>query len=238
MAFISSGYNPAKPMEGRITDIGPRKYDEFFPPVIKKNFGKWLYHEIIEPAVLMHVAEGGDKVYTVRVGGTRTMSITHIRELCDIADKYCGGYLRWTTRNNIEFMVEDEETMKALRDDLNSRKFDGGSFKFPVGGTGAGISNMVHTQGWVHCHTPATDASGPVKCVMDAIFDDFKDMRLPAPVRIALACCINMCGAVHCSDIGLVGIHRKPPMIDHEWADQLCEIPLAVAACPNTTVRR
>ena len=118
MAFISSGYNPAKPMEGRITDIGPRKYDEFFPPVIKKNFGKWLYHEILEPGVLMHVAEGGDKVYTVRVGGTRTMSITHIRELCDIADKYCGGYLRWTTRNNIEFMVEDEETMKALRDFL------------------------------------------------------------------------------------------------------------------------
>ena len=230
MAFISSGYNPAKPMEGRITDIGPRKYDEFFPPVIKKNFGKWLYHEILEPGVLMHVAEGGDKVYTVRVGGTRTMSITHIRELCDIADKYCGGYLRWTTRNNIEFMVEDEETMKALRDDLNSRKFDGGSFKFPVGGTGAGISNMVHTQGWVHCHTPATDASGPVKCVMDAMFEDFKNMRLPAPVRISLACCINMCGAVHCSDIGLVGIHRKPPMIDHEWADQLCEIPLAVAA--------
>ena len=183
MAFISSGYNPAKPMEGRITDIGPRKYDEFFPPVIKKNFGKWLYHEILEPGVLMHVAEGGDKVYTVRVGGTRTMSITHIRELCDIADKYCGGYLRWTTRSNIEFMVEDEDTMKALRDELNSRKFDGGSFKFPVGGTGAGVSNMVHTQGWVHCHTPATDASGPVKCVMDAMFEDFKNMRLPAPVR-------------------------------------------------------
>ena len=118
MAFISSGYNPAKPMEGRITDIGPHKYDEYFPPVIKKNFGKWLYHEILEPGVLMHVAEGGDKVYTVRVGGTRTMSITHIRELCDIADKYCGGYLRWTTRSNIEFMVEDEDTMKALRDFL------------------------------------------------------------------------------------------------------------------------
>ena len=137
----------------------------------------------------------------------------------------------------IEFMVDSEEGMKALRDDLNSRKFDGGSFKFPVGGTGAGISNMVHTQGWVHCHTPATDASGPVKAVMDAVFEDFKSMRLPAPVRIALACCINMCGAVHCSDIGLVGIHRKPPMVDHEWADQLCEIPLAVSACPTAAVR-
>ena len=59
MAFISSGYNPEKPMEGRITDIGPHKYDEYFPPFIKKNFGKWLYHEILEPGVLMHVAESG-----------------------------------------------------------------------------------------------------------------------------------------------------------------------------------
>ena len=40
MAFISSGYNPAKPMENRITDIGPRKYDEFYPPFIAKNKGK------------------------------------------------------------------------------------------------------------------------------------------------------------------------------------------------------
>ena len=237
MAFISAGYDPKKPMEGRISDIGPHKYSQYFPPVIAKNFGKWAYHEVLEPGVLLHVSESGDKVYTVRVGGSRTMSITHIREICDIADKYCGGYVRWTTRNNIEFMVTDEATMKALRDDLNSRKFPGGSYKFPVGGTGACVCNMIHTQGWVHCHTPATDASGPVKCVMDALFEDFRNMRMPAPVRVALACCINMCGAVHCSDIGVVGIHRKPPMIDNEWIDQLCEIPLAIAACPTSAIR-
>lgn len=237
MAFISSGYNPQKPMEGRITDIGPHKYDSMFPPLIAKNFGKWQYHEILEPGLLMHVAESGDKAYTVRCAGSRTMSITAIREVCDIADKYTGGFVRWTTRNNIEFITDNLETAKALKDDLNSRKFAGGSYKFPVGGTGAGISNPVHTQGWLHCHTPATDSTGPVKVVMDALFDEFKDMRLPAPVRVSLACCINMCGAVHCSDIGLVGIHRKPPMIDHKWADKLCEIPLAVAACPMAAVR-
>ena len=158
----------------------------------------------------MHVAESGDKAYTVRCAGSRTMSITAVREVCDIADKYTGGFVRWTTRNNIEFITDSLETAKALKDDLNSRKFAGGSYKFPVGGTGAGISNPVHTQGWLHCHTPATDSTGPVKVVMDALFDEFKNMRLPAPVRVSLACCINMCGAVHCSDIGLVGIHRTP----------------------------
>jgi sulfite reductase beta subunit len=40
MAFISSGYNPDKPMENRITDIGPQKYDKFYPPVIAKEQGQ------------------------------------------------------------------------------------------------------------------------------------------------------------------------------------------------------
>jgi sulfite reductase beta subunit len=212
MAFISSGYNPDKPMENRITDIGPQKYDQFYPPVIAKNKGKWLYHEIIKPGVLVHVAESGDECYTVRVGGARLMTVTHIREICEIADKHCDGHLRFTTRNNIEFMVDSKDKVEPLVKDLESRKFDGGSFKFPVGGTGAGVTNIIHTQGWIHCHTPATDASGPVKATMDVLFDDFKDHRLPAQLRVSLACCLNMCGAVHCSDIAILGYHRKPPL--------------------------
>lgn len=224
-------------MENRISDIGPRNYEEFYPPVIKANKGKWLYHEYIKPGVLVHVSETGDEVYTVRCGGARLMSVTLIREICDIADKHCDGYVRWTTRNNIEFMIDKKEKVEPLVQDLESRKFDGGSFKFPVGGTGAGISNIVHTQGWLHCHTPATDGSGPVKATMDALFDDFKDHRMPAHVRVSLACCLNMCGAVHCSDIAILGYHRKPPIIDHEYLDKMCEIPLAIASCPTAAVR-
>jgi sulfite reductase beta subunit len=237
MAFISSGYNPDKPMENRITDIGPRHYDDFLPPAIKKNYGKWAYHEILEPGVLVHVGDSGDKVFTVRVGAARLMSLSHVREICDIADKYCGGYVRWTTRNNVEFLVSDESKLQPLKDDLASRKFAGGSAKFPMGGTGAAVSNIVHTQGWVHCHTPATDASGPVKALMDELYEYFTAMKLPASVRVALACCLNMCGAVHASDIGIVGIHRKPPMIDHEVLDNVCEIPLAVSACPLGAIK-
>ena len=124
-----------------------------------------------------------------------------------------------------------------LKKDLESRKFAGGCFKFPVGGTGAGITNIVHTQGWIHCHTPATDASGPVKATMDVLFDDFKSMRMPAHLRVSLACCLNMCGAVHCSDIAILGYHRKPPMLDHEYLDKMCEIPLAIAACPTAAIK-
>jgi dissimilatory sulfite reductase beta subunit len=237
MAFVSSGYNPDKPMADRITDIGPKKYDQFYPPVIAKNKGTWLYHEYLQPGVLVHVAKSGDEVFTVRAGGARLMSTGHIREICEIAEKHCDGYVRWTTRNNIEFMVDDKAKVQPLLDDLASRKFDGGSFKFPVGGTGAGVSNIVHTQGWIHCHTPATDASGPVKAVMDEMFEDFQGHRMPAHVRVSLACCLNMCGAVHCSDIAILGYHRKPPMLDHEYLDKMCEIPLAIAACPTAAIK-
>ncbi len=226
------GYNPENPMEDRITDIGPPHYEQFFPPVVKKNYGKWLYHEILQPGVLVHVSETGDECFTVRVAAARLISIELIREMCDIADAHCDGFLRWTTRNNVEFMVDSKDKVQPLLDDLAGR-----GNKFPVGGTGAGVTNIVHTQGWIHCHTPATDASGVVKAVMDELFDYFTSMTLPAQVRVALACCLNMCGAVHASDIAILGVHRKPPMVDHDAITGLCELPLAIASCPLGAVK-
>jgi dissimilatory sulfite reductase beta subunit len=229
-------FNPQKPMENRITDLGPRHFWQYFPPMIQKNYGKWKYHEILEPGVLVHVAESGDKLFTVRAGGARLMTVENVRELCDIADKYCSGYFRFTTRNNIEFMVDSLDKLQALKKDLAGRKHVSGSYKFPIGGTGAGVTNMVHTQGYVHCHTPATDASAMVKAVMDELFEYFQSMTLPAQVRVSMACCLNMCGAVHCSDIALLGYHRKPPLVDSEVLENVCEIPLVIAACPTAAI--
>ena len=229
-------YNPEKPMENRLTDLGPRHYWQYFPPIIQENYGKWKHHEILEPGILVHVSETGDKVFTIRVGGCRFMTVEHVREMCDIADKFCGGHLRFTTRNNIEFMVESQEKMEALKKDLMSRKHVTGSFKFPIGGTGAGLTNIIHTQGYIHCHTPATDASSMVKSVLDDLFEYFTSMTLPAQVRVSMACCLNMCGAVHCSDIALLGYHRKPPIVDGEVLQKVCEIPLVIAACPTAAI--
>lgn len=225
-------YDPANPMSDRISDIGPRYYSEFHPPVVKANKGKWLWHEITQPGVLVHKSETGDECWTVRVGAARLISIELIREMCDVADKHCDGFFRFTTRNNVEFMVDAKAKVQPLLDDLAGR-----GNRFPVGGTGAGVTNIVHTQGWVHCHTPATDASGVVKAVMDELFDYFTSMKLPAQVRIALACCLNMCGAVHASDIAILGVHRKPPMIDHKRISGVCELPLAISACPLGAVK-
>ncbi len=214
----------------RKTDIGPPHYEKFLPPVIKDNYGKWKYHEVLKPGVMVHVGESGDKLFTVRASSPRLLSVKKIRNFADLADKYCGGHLRFTSRNNVEFLLTEEPKVDPLIKDLQG-------LGHPVGGIGNSISNIVHTQGWVHCHSAATDASGVVKCVMDDLHEYFTEMKLPGKLRIALACCLNMCGAVHCSDIAILGIHRRPPKVDHGAINKVCEIPNVVASCPTAAIR-
>lgn len=217
-------------MAERLTDIGPPHYEKFLSPTVKKNYGKWDYHEVLKPGVMVHVGFSGDKLYTVRAATPRLLSIVSMRLFADLADKYCDGYLRWTSRNNVEFLITDESKIEPLIDELNQNNY-------PIGGIGNSISNIVHTQGWIHCHSSATDASGIVKAVMDEVFEYFAEMKLPARCRIALACCLNMCGAVHCSDISILGVHRRPPTIDDNNIDKICEIPNVVASCPTAAIR-
>ncbi|MCX8026609.1 MAG: dissimilatory-type sulfite reductase subunit beta [Thermodesulfovibrionales bacterium] len=213
----------------RRTDIGPPKYDQFLPPVIKKNYGQWKYHERLSPGSMVHVAESGDKIWTVRVASPRLLSTDTIREFCDIADKYCDGYLRFTSRNNVEFLVSDESKLAPLQNELKERGM-------LMGGIGPHVSNVIHTQGWVHCHSACTDASGLVKCLMDELAEYFTTKELPNKVRLAVACCVNMCGAVHCSDIAIVALHTKVPVIDHDKVKNMCEIPTTVASCPTSAI--
>ena len=58
-----------------------------------------------------------------------------------------------TSRNNVEFLLTDQSKIKPLKKEL-------ADLGYPVGGIGNAISNIVHTQGWVHCHSAASDASG------------------------------------------------------------------------------
>jgi sulfite reductase beta subunit len=214
----------------RITDIGPPHYEKYLHPVIKRNYGKWQHHENLAPGVLCHIAESGERIYTVRAGSPRLLGIQTLRRFADLADQYSEGYLRFTSRNNVEFLLSKKENIEPLKAALIS-------LGFPVGGTNNSISNIVHTQGWVHCHSAATDASGIVKAVMDALYDRFTHEDLPGKVRIALACCLNMCGAVHCSDIAILGVHSTPPKIQHDGLRKICEVPTLIASCPTGAIR-
>ena len=140
-------------------DQGPPDYKKMLPPIITDNYGKWKYHEIPRPGVLKHVSDTGAELYSVRVGSPRLVSLDFLREICDLADTFCDGYLRFTSRNNVEFLLSDPAKVDPLIASLADKGL-------PVGGTGPSLSNIVHTQGWIHCHTPATDASGIVKAII------------------------------------------------------------------------
>jgi sulfite reductase beta subunit len=217
-------------VQERRTDFGPPHYEQFLPPVIKANYGKWKYHEVLKPGVMVHVGESGDKLFTVRAASGRLISVQKIRMYCDLADKYCGGFIRFTSRHNVEFLLTEHSNIEPLIADLKK-------MGHPVGGIGNSITSIVHTQGWVHCHSAATDASGIVKATMDELMEYFENMILPGKMRIALACCLNMCGAVHCSDIAILGVHTKIPRIMHDKVKKMCEIPSVSASCPTAAIR-
>jgi len=214
------------------TDIGPPDYKTMLPEVVAKNYGKWKYHEILKPGVLRHVAESGDELYTIRAGSPKLVCTDFIRDLCDVADKYCDGHMRFTSRYNPEMLTPNKDNVEPIIEALTK-------LGLPVGGTGNCLTNVVHTQGWIHCHGAASDASGIVKAVMDELYDYFVGKKtLPGKIRLSLACCLNMCGAIHASDIAIVGMHTRVPAVEHEKMTAMCEIPTVAASCPTKAIRK
>ena len=159
-------------------ESGPKDPRGSLHPISLKNYGKWKYHERPRPGVLKHVAISGDILYTVRAGTHRQVTVDIVRRLCDLADKYSDGFLRWTMRNNVEFSTPTESNVTPLIQELES-------LGHPVGGTGNSVGAIAHTQGWLHCDIPATDASGVVKSMMDELYDEFVKEEMPNRVRLS-----------------------------------------------------
>jgi len=177
---------------------------------------------------LKHVAKSGDEIYTVRAGTQRQMDVYTIRTLCDIADNVGDGFVRFTTRSNIEFLTSSFEKVPALIKALNEKGF-------PVGGTGNSVSMISHTQGWLHCDIPGTDASGVVKSLMDMLHNEFVQEDMPNRVRITTSCCQINCGGQ--GDIAINVQYTKPPKINHDLVANVCERPAVVARCPVAAIR-
>jgi sulfite reductase beta subunit len=197
-------------------------------PLMKKNYGEWDWHDRLRPGVLHHVAKNGDEIWTVRAGTQRQMDVYTIRKLCDIADDLAEGHVRFTTRSNIEFMVSSQDQVAPLIEKLEAEGF-------PVGGTGNSVSMISHTQGWLHCDIPGTDASGVVKSLMDELYDEFTTEEMPNRVRITTSCCQINCGGQ--GDIAINVQYTKPPVINHDLVAGVCERPAVIARCPVAAIR-
>ena len=196
---------------------------QYMHPLMRKNYGDWAYHEDPRPGVLVHTAHGGDKIYTVRVGTQRILDLFTLRKLCEIGDEFAEGYIRFTIRSNVEYMFADESKVAPLIEAVEAAGF-------VVGGTKNSVAMIAHTQGWLHCDIPATDASGIVKSMMDELIDEFKNWNMPNRVHITTSCCQINCGGQ--GDIAINIQHTKPPKINHDLVANICERPSVVARCP------
>ena len=87
---------------------------QYMHPTMRKNFGQWKYHEHPRPGVLVHVAHSGEEIWTVRAGTQRILDVFTLRTLCDIGDEFADGYVRFTIRSNIEYMVSDKDKVQPL----------------------------------------------------------------------------------------------------------------------------
>ena len=209
-------------------EVGVPDPFQYMHPTSIENYGNWDWHERMRPGVLHHVSKSGDDLFTVRAGTQRQMDVYTIRKLCDIGDEFADGHVRFTTRSNIEYMVLDEAKIQPLIDAL-------GEAGFPVGGTGGSVSMISHTQGWLHCDIPGTDASGVVKSLMDHLHKDFITETMPNRVRITTSCCQINCGGQ--GDIAINVQYTKPPKINHDLVGNVCERPAVVARCPVAAIR-
>ena len=212
-----------EPIESGVPDPFPLMH-----PTLKANYGDWKWHERPRPGVLHHVSHSGDEVWTVRAGTPRQLDVHTIRLLCDIADEHAESHVRFTSRSNIEYMLADQSKVDPLIDALEEAGF-------PVGGTGNSVSTVSHTQGWLHCDIPGTDASGVVKALMDEIIDEFRNEEMPNRVRLTTSCCQINCGGQ--GDIAINIQHTKPPAINHDLVANVCERPSVVARCPVAAIR-
>ena len=214
---------PRMPIESGVPEM-----DKYLHPILKKNYGAWSWHERPRPGVLHHVAKSGDSIWTVRAGTQRQMDVYTIRKLASIADEFAEGFVRFTIRSNIEFMVSEESRVQPLIDKLTAEGF-------PIGGTGPSVSMISHTQGWLHCDIPGTDASGAVKALMDDLHNEFVNEDMPNRVHMTTSCCQINCGGQ--GDITINIQPTKPPKIDHTQVANVCERPSVVARCPVAAIR-
>ena len=49
----------------KTVESGPHTLEGALHPVVVKNYGKWKYHKMIKPGVMVHYGHSGDALYTV-----------------------------------------------------------------------------------------------------------------------------------------------------------------------------
>ncbi len=213
----------------RIGGVGVPPKEENLPPVVQRNYGQWDTHEVVRPGVIRRIARSGDVCHTVRIAMPPSrVSVASMLEICDLADRYSGGYFRITQRNSLEFVDVAPERIQQLVNEVEA-------MGFPVGGTRNSLHNIVACPAWIHCNLPATDSPGIAKALGDALIGEFRSQTLPSWLKINIGACANIEEALM-ADIGIIGVHRDLPIV-LEDSIRICERPTVIHSCPTYAIK-
>ncbi|GGP20734.1 sulfite reductase, dissimilatory-type beta subunit [Thermocladium modestius] len=208
--------------------LPPIPYSNYLPSILKSNMGKWVDHRMITPAIMEHVAESGDRVFTIKVIGppNARYSADTLEKLCDLADTYGIGLVRPTPQGNLEIITDREENAHKLEEELRRAGF-------LVGGWGNHLWNIQPCTAYLTCTTAVVDAPSMAKAIGDALYEYVYEKETPAHLSIKVSGCPNACGgAINASDVAVVGYPAQAPVADDKWFSQVSSPSDVIAACP------
>ncbi len=215
----------------KVGGIGYPEYGAFFPPIVKRNYGKWASHRFVKPGVTERTSKTGEKCIIVRVLGAPNAlySTATIKWFADLTEEYAEGF-RITARNSIELVGVEPTKVDELIDVLKRKGW-------PVGGTGKSLHQIVCCTGFIYCQQAAIDSPSIMKAIGDGLYDDFLGEKYPAKLKISVSGCPNNCGEGNTADIGIMGLFRDIPVVGTPEEMKRCELPVVIFTCPTGAIR-
>jgi len=198
--------------EERLKKVFPIDLDKFLPDIIKRNYGKWIDRKFVEPGIIEHISETGERVYTIKAGLpiNARVSVDTLERLADIADRLGVGALRFTMAGNVEFIADSLEKAKAIKEELQK-------LGLPVGGWGGALWGVNTCTGFLTCQIAVVDAVSIGHAVANALYPYFTgEKKLPAKLRLYVSGCPSACAGGTFADINIVGMWGAAPRIREE----------------------
>ncbi|MDR2344364.1 MAG: hypothetical protein LBD86_07530 [Spirochaetaceae bacterium] len=127
-----------------------------------------------------------------------TVATSFLKKVVDIADKYGGGQVHFTTRQQAEIphiAAENVEAVQKLLSEAGVKTFIGGPR----------VRTVVACVGAAVCKFGQIDTLALAKEIHDRHFG----RELPAKLKIALTGCKNNCAKVEANDIGVRGVNHS-----------------------------
>jgi sulfite reductase (ferredoxin) len=196
-----------------------------------EGFGEWVETNVYRQR------QAGYAVATVTLP-VGDITAWQMRQLADLARKYCGDNIRTTVEQNIVLRWISEADLPELYRELK----DAG-----LGDFGAGtILDVVACPGTDTCKLGIASSRGLARELRTRLAEQYFTMDAAVKgLRIKMSGCFNSCGQHHLADIGFYGNsrtlgNRKVPhfqvLLGGKWRDNAGSYGLAIGSVPSKNV--